>query len=224
MRGRFITFEGGEGAGKSTQIARLRRRLEALGHKVEVTREPGGSPRAEEIRRALLGGRAKKLGPTAEALLFYAARADHLDTLIRPSLQRGIHVLCDRFSDSTRAYQGALGAVDPRILASLDRVVVGETEPDLTLVLDVPAAVGLARARRRSEESGEGADRFEAEGEAFHEALRTAFREIAAAQPERCVLIDAGGDPDAVEEAVWTALSARVHDLTLALRADAHVA
>lgn len=224
MRGRFITFEGGEGAGKTTQIDRLRRRLEDLGHQVTVTREPGGSPRAEEIRRALLGGRAKKLGPTAEALLFYAARADHLDTLIRPSLDRGIHVLCDRFSDSTRAYQGALGEVAPRILGSLERVIVGETEPDLTLVLDVPPAVGLARARRRSEASGEGADRFESEGDAYHEALRQAFREIASAQPERCVLIDAGGDPDAVEEAVWAALGERVHDLTLPSRVSAHVA
>jgi dTMP kinase len=224
MRGRFITFEGGEGAGKSTQIDRLRQRLENLGHPLVVTREPGGSPRADEIRRAILAGRAKTLGPTAEALLFYAARADHIETLIRPSLERGIHVLCDRFSDSTRAYQGGVGQVAPRILGSLDRVIVGETEPDLTIVLDVPAETGLARARRRREERGEGADRFESEHPRFHEALRQAFRDIAAAHPERCVLIDASREPACVEQAVWHALGERLHTLTLPVQADAHVA
>ena len=224
MRGHFITFEGGEGAGKSTQIERLRRRVEALGHPVLVTREPGGSPRAEQIREAILSGRAKAFGPAAEALLFYAARSDHLETLIRPALERGVNVLCDRFADSTRAYQGALGQVPPGILSSLDRVIVGETEPDLTIVLDVPAQVGLARARRRREEKGEVADRFESERESFHEALRQAFREIAGARPERCVLVDAGADPDAVEEAVWSAVKERVHPLTIPATASAYVA
>jgi len=224
MRGRFITFEGGEGAGKTTQIERLRRRLEGLGHPVLVTREPGGSPKAEGIRRALLGGRAKALGPAGEALLFYAARLDHLEHLIRPSLERGAHVLSDRFSDSTRAYQGALGKVDPRILGSLDRVIVGESEPDLTVVLDLPAEIGLERARRRGAESGEGEDRFEAEGRPFHEALRQAFRDIVAAHPERCVLIDAQGSPDEVEAAVWEAVGQRLHALTLPTEAVADVA
>jgi len=224
MRGCFITFEGGEGAGKTTQIERLRRRLEGLGHAVVVTREPGGSPRAEEIRRALLGGHAKTLGPAAEALLFYAARADHLERLIRPSLDRGIHVLCDRFSDSTRAYQGALGRVAPRILSSLDRVIIGDTEPDLTMVLDVPAEVGLARAQKRRGKSGGGGGRVEAERGDFHSALRQACREIAAAHSERCVLVDAAGGPDAVEEAVWRAVGERLHGLTLPAQGAANVA
>ena len=224
MRGRFITFEGGEGAGKTTQIDRLRRRLARLGHSVVVTREPGGSPKAEEIRLALLGGRARDLGPAGEALLFYAARLDHLEHLVRPSLDQGIHVLCDRFSDSTRAYQGAFGKVDPRILGSLDRVIVGETEPDLTIILDIPPDLGLCRARRRNEATKEGTDRFESEGEPFHETLRQAFREIAAAHPERCVLIDARGVPDEVEEDVWRAVGERVRALMLPVQADAHVA
>jgi dTMP kinase len=224
MRGWFITFEGGEGAGKSTQIERLRRRLEGLGHAVAATREPGGSPRAERIRDAILSGRVKALGSSAEALLFYAARADHLDSVIRPALDQGIHVLCDRFADSTRAYQGVLGQVAPELLGSLDRVIVGDTEPDLTLVLDVPAEVGLARARRRRNEKGEGADRFESERESFHEALRQAFCAIAAAHPDRCVLIDGSRDPDAVEDSIWAALRERAPVLTIPARADAHVA
>jgi len=224
MRGRFITFEGGEGAGKSTQVERLKQRLEALGHAVLVTREPGGSPRAEEIRRVLLGGHAKALGPAGEALLFYAARLDHLENLIRPSLERGVHVLCDRFSDSTRAYQGALGKVDARVLGSLDRVIVGEDEPDLTVVLDLPAEIGLARARRRSAQSGEGDDRFESEDRSFHEALRQAFRDVATAQPERCVLVDASGTPEEVETAIWAAVGQRLPALSLPVEAKANVA
>ena len=224
MRGCFITFEGGEGAGKSTQIERLRRRVEDLGHAVVVTREPGGSPRAERIRDTILSGRTKALGPGAEAILFYAARADHIETVIRPALERGTHVLCDRFADSTRAYQGVVGQVPARILRSLERVIVGDMAPDLTLVLDVPPEVGLARASRRREEKGEGIDRFESERPSFHESLRQAFRDIAAAHPERCVLVDAGRDPDAVEESIWSALRERLPALTMPARANAHVA
>jgi dTMP kinase len=224
MRGWFITFEGGEGAGKSTQIERLRRRMESLGHAVAATREPGGSPRGERIRDAILSGRVKALGPSVEAVLFYAARADHLESVIQPALDQGIHVLCDRFADSTKAYQGVLGQVAPEILESLDRVIVGDTEPDLTLVLDVPAEVGLARARRRRAEREEGADRFESERDSFHEALRQAFCTIAAAHPERCVLIDGNRDPDAVEDSIWAALRERAHILTIPPQADAHVA
>jgi dTMP kinase len=224
MPGRFITFEGGEGAGKSTQIERLRSRLAALGHPVALTREPGGSPKAERIRDILLSGRAKDLGPAAEALLFYAARLDHVDQVIRPSLDKGITVLSDRFSDSTRAYQGALGEVDPRILAALERVIVADTRPDLTLVLDVPAPVGLARAGLRRRRAGEGADRFEAEGETFHTALRHAFLDIAAADPDRCAVIDAGGDAASVEEAVWGIVRERLPDLAKPAAAPAHVA
>jgi dTMP kinase len=175
-RGYFVTFEGGEGVGKSTQVERLRERLATLGADVVVTREPGGSPKAEAIRTTVLGGHAKPFGPFAEAVLFSAARADHLDALIRPALARGAYVLCDRFADSTRAYQGALGSLEPNLIRALERAAVGDTRPDLTLILDAPAAVGLARASIRR--SGEDADRFEAEGGGFHEQIRRAFLDL----------------------------------------------
>ena len=210
MSGRFITFEGGEGAGKSTQIERLRRRLEADGLSVVVTREPGGSPKAEDIRQFLLQGKAKEHGTFAEALLFSAARLDHLRSTIRPALAKGTYVLSDRFADSTRAYQGALGQVDDRLIRLLERVVVEDTRPDLTLVLDVPADVGLARANRRRIDAGSTIDRFEAENQAFHEDLRQAFLKIAAAEPDRCVVIDASADPDAVEQQIWACVEDRL--------------
>jgi dTMP kinase len=210
VTGSFITFEGGEGAGKSTQIARLRRRIEAAGQPVLVTREPGGSPRAERIRKFLLAGGARAHGPLAEAVLFTSARIDHLERTIRPALGAGTHVLCDRFADSTRAYQGALGSLDEATLAGLERVAVGETVPDLTLVLDLPPETGLERVRRRQAERGEGADRFETEGLPFHVALREAFLRIAAGAPQRCVVIDAGRDEDAVEAAIWRAVQERL--------------
>ncbi|WP_245516191.1 dTMP kinase [Ancylobacter aquaticus] len=202
--GRFITLEGGEGAGKSTQLRRLLARLKAAGIDAIGTREPGGSTGAEIIRHLILSGAAKPLGPLAEATLFAAARADHLDATIRPALTRGAWVVCDRFADSTRVYQGALGNVDPRLIAALEEVTVGETRPDLTLILDLPAEEGLARAAARS---GRDADRFESEGLSFHRALRDAFRALAASEPGRCVLIDASGDVDGVEEAIWKAVS-----------------
>jgi len=209
--GAFITFEGGEGAGKSTQVQRLAGHLRArTGRPVVTTREPGGSPKAEAIRAALLAGIAKPYGPFAEALLFSAARIDHLDTLIRPALARGETVLCDRFSDSTRAYQGAAGGIEPDLVLSLERVVVGPTRPALTLILDLDPALGLARAARRSDAAP---DRFEAEALAFHARLRDAFRAIAADEPERCALIDAGAAPDAVEAAILAAVAARLPDL-----------
>ena len=207
-RGRFITLEGGEGAGKSTQQRRLVARLEATGLAVVATREPGGSPRAEEIRTMVLSGAAERLGPTAEALLFAAARADHLDKTIRPALARGDWVVCDRFADSTRAYQGAAGGIDPHVLQALERIVVGDTRPDLTLVLDLPVETGLARAKARRGSGG--VDRFEGEPQAFHEALRRAFTAIAAREPERCALIDASGSEDEVAAAVWTAVAGRL--------------
>jgi dTMP kinase len=209
MSGRFITFEGGEGAGKSTQIERLARRLEARGVPVVTTREPGGSERAERIRGALLAGGAKPLGRLAEALLFSAARHDHLESKIRPALARGALVLSDRFADSTRAYQGGEGALDPKLLAGLERIVVETTRPDLTLILDVPVKIGLARAAARRQSRAEGADRFEAEDPRFHERLREAFLQIARDEPERCVVIDASTVPDVVEERVWAAVEAR---------------
>ncbi len=211
-RGVFITFEGGEGAGKSTQIARLAETLRrAGGREVVTTREPGGTKRAEDLRAALLRGVAKPYGPFAEALMFAAARIDHIDGLIRPSLERGAIVLCDRFSDSTRAYQGAAGGLEPGLIAGLERVTLGDLRPDLTLILDLAPEAGLARAQRRG--AGEPADRFEAEALSFHQRLRAAFRAIAEAEPERCRLIDADLGPDAVEAAIRATVAAWRPDL-----------
>lgn len=210
MAGWFITFEGGEGAGKSTQIRRLADRLRSAGLDVVVTREPGGSPRAERIRDHLLSGGAREHGALAEALLFSSARADHLDAVIRPALARGAAVLCDRFLDSTTAYQGAVGEVPAEVIAALHRIAVGSTRPDLTLILDVGPEVGLARAGRRRAVRSEVADRFEAEGPAFHARLREAFRAIAAAEPDRCVLVDGARDADAVEADIWRAVAGRL--------------
>ena len=203
-RGRFITFEGGEGSGKSTQIRKLAERLDAERLRAIVTREPGGSPGAEIIRHLVLSGMGKLLGPDAETLLFAAARDDHVRTVILPALNQGIWVLCDRFYDSTRAYQGRLGQVSPGVLNAMQRVTIGDLKPDLTVILDLPVEIGLQRADARR---GSGApDRFEAEDIKFHQDLRDAYRQIAAEDPQRCVLIDAGADPDTVAGRIWTAL------------------
>jgi dTMP kinase len=207
-RGRFITFEGGEGSGKSTQIKTLAERLDAIKLRAIVTREPGGSPGAEIIRHLVLSGMGKLLGPDAETLLFAAARDDHVRTVIRPALGQGIWVLCDRFSDSTRAYQGRLGKVSPELLNAMERVTIGDLKPDLTFILDVPVEIGLQRAAARR---GSGAaDRFEAEDVRFHRQLREAYRQIAAGEPKRCVLIDASADPGTVAAMIWTALRERL--------------
>ncbi len=208
MRGKFITFEGGEGAGKSTQARLLADRLEALGIATVLTREPGGSAGAEIIRYVLLSGGAKPLGPEVEAVLFAAARNDHVDHTIRPALDRGSWVICDRFLDSTRVYQGVLGKVDPRILRGLERVTIGETMPDLTIILDLPSEIGLQRAAGRR--AGAGADRFENEEPEFHERLRTAYQEIAALDPDRCVLIVADGTEDKIADEVWNIVCSRL--------------
>lgn len=208
MRGKFITFEGGEGAGKSTQARLLADRLEALGIATVLTREPGGSTGAEIIRYVLLSGGAKPLGPEVEAVLFAAARNDHVDHTIRPALDRGSWVICDRFLDSTRVYQGVLGKVDPRILRGLERVTVGETMPDLTIILDLPSEIGLQRAASRR--AGAGADRFENEEAEFHERLRTAYQEIAALDPDRCVLVVADGAEDKIADDVWNIVCSRL--------------
>ena len=208
MRGRFTTFEGGEGSGKSTQVAALVKRLTTLGLGVMATREPGGSPGAEAVRHVLLSGAAKPLGAHAEAILFAAARDDHVSQAIRPALERGKWVVSDRFADSTRVYQGVLSNVDARIIARLERLTVGDTRPDLTFVLDVPAEIGLERAVRRR---GNGAgDRFEAEALDFHKKLREAYLELAAREPERGAVIDASAAPDAVADAVWAVVNARL--------------
>ena len=207
-RGRFISFEGGEGTGKSTQIKLLADKLADAKLRTIVTREPGGSPGAEIIRHLVLSGMGKLLGAEAETLLFAAARDDHVHTVIEPALKQGIWVLCDRFSDSTRVYQGVVGNVSPAILSAMQRVTIGDLKPDLTIILDVPVEVGLQRAAERR---GTGAaDRFEAEGIKFHQRLRDAYRQIAAAEPQRCLLIDASAAPDLVAASIWSVLRDRL--------------
>jgi dTMP kinase len=208
MRGKFITFEGGEGAGKSTQGSMLAKRLRALGLGVVVSREPGGSAGAEAIRHVLLSGAAKPLGPHAEAILFAAARADHLRQTIRPALERGQWVISDRFADSTRIYQGVLGNVDARLIARLEKLTVGELGPDLTIILDIPPEEGLARASKRRGDAA--VDRFEGEAFDFHKKLREAYLELAEREPQRCVVINAGADAGTVAEFVWAAVNARL--------------
>ena len=189
-RGRFITFEGGEGAGKSTQIGLLADYLRDGGIDVTTTREPGGTPKAERLREILLSGKIASLGPLAEAALFSAARIDHVERLIEPTLARGGWVLSDRFADSTRAYQGARGGVSTRDIDLLERAAVGVITPDLTLILDLPPETGLSRAAARRGASVE-IDRFEAEDIDFHRGLRKAFLDIATRHPHRCRVIDA---------------------------------
>ena len=206
--GKFITFEGGEGTGKSTQAAMLASRLEALGLVVQLTREPGGSPGAEIIRHVLLSGAAKPLGPEVEAMLFAAARDDHVRCTILPALQSGTWVISDRFADSTRVYQGALGQVDTKLINVLERVSIGSLAPDLTVILDLPVHLGLERAKLRRGQAE--ADRFEGEGTDFHEKLRAAYLGIAASEPGRCVVIDATPAKDAVAKSVWQAVLTRL--------------
>lgn len=204
-RGSFISFEGGEGAGKSTQIRRLADRLVAAGFDVVLTREPGGSPGAETIRDLLVHGEADRWSSVTETLLMYAARRDHLERVIRPALDRGAIVLCDRFADSTRAYQGAGGDAPASLIAALEDHVLAGSIPDLTLVFDIPAAVGLERAATRG-----GAARFESKGLDFHERLRAGFLNIAQREPERCAIIDANDTPEAVFDSVWNVVSTRL--------------
>ena len=205
-QGRFITFEGGEGAGKSTQLQRLAARLSAGGQEVVATREPGGSPGAEAIRDIVLRGDADRWSSVTETLLMYAARRDHVERVIRPGLARGAWVICDRFADSTRAYQGAAGGTDPALIAALETYVLEATRPDLTLIFDLPVAIGLERAHARA-----GAEmRFESKGHAFHERLREGFLAIARSEPQRCAVIDATGEANEVEARVWEAVEARL--------------
>ena len=186
MNGRFITVEGTEGAGKTSNIAFLQARLEAAGKAVVLTREPGGTPLGEAIRDLLLTRRGDGMAVDTEVLLMFAARAEHIAQLIRPALARGEWVLCDRFTDATYAYQGGGRGIDIDRIAALEHWVQGNLRPDLTIVLDVPVEVGLARAGRRS-----APDRFEREQLAFHEAVRAAYRTIAAREPGRVQVVDA---------------------------------
>jgi dTMP kinase len=199
--GLFITFEGGEGSGKSTQLKRLAARLAAEGRDVLTTREPGGTPEAEAIRVLLVSGDVARWTPASEALLNYAAREQHLTQVIRPALAAGRIVLCDRFMDSTRAYQGYAGGLDPAFIDALERAVVGDTRPALTLIFDLDPAAGLARAGARGDAVAE--DRYERKGLAFHRKLREGFLDILRRNPKRCRLVDAAQDVAAVEDDVW---------------------
>ena len=206
---RFITLEGGEGAGKSTQARRLRTRLEELGHKVTLTREPGGSPGAEAIRALLVTGDTNRWTPLGEALLHFAARQEHLAHTIRPALSRGEWVICDRFVDSTVAYQGAAQGFDQSAITRLAELVVGDTMPSLTLILDLPVEVGLARASARATaQSTE--DRYERMGTSFHETLRRTFLEIARSEPDRCVVIDGTQNEAEVARQIWHSVTSRL--------------
>jgi len=214
-RGKFITLEGGEGAGKTTQSAILAEHLRRVGVTVLQTREPGGTPRAEAIREVLLSGKAKKFGPLGETVLFYAARESHLELVIRPALERGTWVICDRFSDSTRAYQGAAGGLPLYAIETIDRAVVGSTQPDLTIIFDLPPELGLKRAAERKAQSASGEtadstpDRFEAMNMAFHRSLREEFLAIAKQEPKRCVVIDASETALRVEDKIWAIVRER---------------
>ena len=199
-RGFFITFEGGEGAGKSTQIHLLADRLRREGRDVLTTREPGGSPGAEAIRHVLLSGAAEPFGATLEAILFAAARSDHVEQVIRPAVESGAIVLCDRFLDSSRVYQGVTGGLASDFMAALERVTVNGLIPDLTVILDIDPEEGLRRASERRGKAT--ADRFEKENLEIHRRRREAFLNIAAREPQRCVVIDASRSADAVSENV----------------------
>lgn len=202
--GRFITFEGGEGAGKSTQIRRLADVLRRRGHDVLVTREPGGSQGAEAVRHVLLSGQAEEFGIRMEAVLFAAARSDHVEQVIRPAVAEGSVVLCDRFMDSSRVYQGITGNLEPEFVRHLERIAVNGMVPDLTLILDVPAELGLKRANKRGAAQKSGPDRFEKEELATHEKRREAFKDLAFDEPARCRLVDGTASEDAVALAILT--------------------
>jgi len=208
--GRFITFEGGEGSGKSTQARALAERLRVCGRSVVLTREPGGSPFAEALRAVILDPTTPPHAALSEALLFYAARADHLERTIRPALAAGRWVICDRFSDSSRVYQGVGGALPADVLEHLERIVVAPTAPDLTILVDVPVAVGLARADARRLASASERDAYEGRDAAFHERLRAGFLAIARDEPVRCVVVDGTKDPGDVAAEVWKLVETRL--------------
>lgn len=206
MAGRFITFEGGEGAGKSTHVRLLAATLRSAGLGVVETREPGGSPGAEEIRQLLIHGEVGRWDAMSEALLHFAARRDHVGRVIRPALEKGDWVLSDRFADSTMAYQGYGHSLGRRPIEQLYALTVGDLKPDLTVVLDLPVEEGLRRAEVRQD----GGTRYERMDRAFHERLRAGFLEIAEREPGRCLVVDARPPVDAVEQAVRDAVGRRL--------------
>lgn len=212
---RFLTFEGGEGVGKSTQVKRLVAALARHGVTAVRTREPGGTPKAEAVRSFILQGRSESWGVGAEAVLFAAARLDHVTQLVAPSLKAGKWVISDRFHDSTRAYQGLTGGVDDRLIRGLETLALDGHAPDLTLVLDMDPARAFERVAQRALEEGTPGtvDRFEKEDLDWHRRLREAFLEIARAHPERCVVIDADRSEDQIEEDIWAVVGRRFPEL-----------
>ena len=206
--GKFITVEGGEGVGKSTQVPRLAEYLRACGHTVVSTREPGGTPRAERIRELLLEASSEAMPASCELLLMFAARATHLETLIRPALQRGEWVVCDRFTDATYAYQGGGRGLNPQHIELLERLVQGELRPDLTLLLDAPEAIALGRAQQRDVARGR-TDRFEHEQVEFFQRVRNTYLERARCEPGRFAIIDAANQTAVVAEAIRHAVASR---------------
>ncbi len=204
MRGRFITFEGGEGVGKTTQLARVATWLQARSVQVVCTREPGGTPRAERLRHVLLDRDEEPMPESCELLLMFAARATHLANLVRPSMDRGAWVLCDRFTDATYAYQGGGRGVPRRDIDALVGIVHPDLQPDLTILLDAPVATGLGRAQTRN--GADGPDRFEAERREFFERVRSTYLDRAAREPRRFRVVDATGTVDAVERAIRASL------------------
>lgn len=219
-RARFITLEGGEGAGKSTQVRALAAKLSECGHRVTITREPGGAPGAEAIRQLLVTGETGRWTPLSEALLHFAAREDHLAHKIRPALARGEWVICDRFVDSTFAYQGVAQGLGSEIVTTLSRMVIGADMPALTVILDLPPEVGLARANGRgvvdksaehpSAEDRPIEDRYERMEMYFHETLRQAFLSIAQSEPERCIVIDAIQSEAEIARQIWHSVTSRL--------------
>lgn len=208
-RGKFITVEGGEGVGKSTQIATLRTALQARGIDVVLTREPGGTPRAERIRGLLLEATEEPMPPLAELLLVFAARADHVANLIEPALARGAWVLCDRFTDATFAYQGGGRGLDVGYIAALEQWVQRGLRPDLTLLLDAPLEIGAERAGKRNAAAGV-VDRFELERRDFFERVRAAYLDRARREPDRIAVIDASGEPEQVARAILSTVESRL--------------
>jgi dTMP kinase len=208
-KGRFITLEGGEGAGKTTQINRLNDALTERGFDVLTTREPGGSEGAEQIRHLLVNGDVARWDSMTETLLHYAARRDHVEKVIRPALEQGTWVISDRFADSTMAYQGYGHGLDPTVINGIYKLVLGEFSTDLTVILDLDTEEGLKRANSRAE----GEDRYERMNIEFHQKLRQGFLEIARTSPKRCAVINASGDADTVFDALWDVVSNRLSEV-----------
>ena len=206
MKGRFISFEGGEGSGKSTQLRRLVDRLTETGIPVIATREPGGTPGADAIRALLVEGDADRWDAVTEALLHFAARRDHLETVIRPALTRGDWVICDRFTDSTMAYQGYGHGLGPAFVETLDKLATCGIKPDLTVILDIDPQVGLRRAKGRADDE----TRYESFDAAFHARVRDGFSTIAAGDPDRCVIISADDTEARLADAVWATVQKRI--------------